>query len=73
MATSSTVVAQIMLKAKQLRKKDTYEKVYLIPDLSPEQRLKQKQLVTKLKRLIVEKPQQKHFISGGKINSVDKN
>ena len=71
-ATSSTVITQILSKAKQLRKKNTFENVCLSPDRSPEQRLKQKQLVTELKRLVVEKPEQKHFISGGKINSADK-
>ncbi|KAL5269477.1 hypothetical protein ACHWQZ_G003086 [Mnemiopsis leidyi] len=71
-ARSSTVVAQILSKAKQLKNVEAYRKVYLSPDRSSQQRLKQKQLVIELKRLSVEKPGQKHFICGGRINSVDK-
>ena len=72
-AASSTVIAQILSKAKKLKKQTIkYENVYLSPDRSPEQRLKQKQLVLDLKQLAVEKPGQKHFISNGKICSVDK-
>lgn len=71
-AASSTVIAQILSKAKKLKKQTKYENVYLSPDRSPEQRLKQKQLVLDLKQLAVEKPGQKHFISNGKICSVDK-
>ena len=71
-ATSSMIVAQILSKAKQLRKKVEYERVYLSPDRSPEQRLKHKQLVIELKQLAAAKPGQKHYISGGSIHSVDK-
>ena len=71
-ATSTTVVAHILSKAKLLRKLQTYDKVYLSPDRTPEQRLKHKQLVIELKQLAVEKPGQKHYISGGSIHSVDK-
>ena len=71
-ATNSTVVAHILSKAKLLRKKSAYDKVYISPDRSPEQRLKQKQLVIELKQLAVSNPGQRHFISGGKIHSKDK-
>ena len=71
-ATSTTVVAHILSKAKLLRKLETYDKVYLSPDRTPEQRLKHKQLVIELKQLALEKPGQKHYISGGSIHSVDK-
>ena len=70
-ATSSTVVAQILSKAKLLRNKRGYGEVYLSPDRTPEQRLKQKQLVVELKQLVIDKPGQKHYISGGRIHSVD--
>ena len=64
------IVAQILSKAKQLKKKEEYERVYLSPDRSPEQRLQQKQLISELKQLVINNPGQKHYISGGKIHSV---
>lgn len=71
-AASSTVVEQILSKAKKLKEQERYKDVYMSPDRSPEQRLKQKQLVAQLKQLAVDKPGQRHFIRNGKIFSEDK-
>ena len=70
--TNSTVVSQILSKARNLRKVSGFESVFVCPDRSPEQRAQQKQLVTDLKRLAREQADKKHFIRNGEIISVDK-
>ena len=69
---NSTVVSQILSKARKLRKVSGFESVFVCPDRSIEQRAKQKLLVTDLKRLVKEQIDKKHFIKNGEIMSVDK-
>ena len=69
---NSTVVSQILSKARKLRKVSGFESVFVCPDRSIEQRAKQKLLVTDLKRLVKEQIDKKHFIRDGEIRRADK-
>jgi len=68
---SSTVVRQILLKARNLRLSDNYESIFLAPDRSIEQRAQQKELVDGLKRKKAEEPDKRHFIKRGQICTSD--
>ena len=69
---NSTVVSQILSKARNLRKVSNLKSVCVFPDRSTEQRAKQKLLVTDLKILAKEQTYMKHFIRNGEILSVEK-
>ena len=69
---SSTFVQLILSKSRMLRTSEKYKSVFLSPDRTAEERLKQKELVTELKEKIAEDSQKRHFIRGGKIITVDK-
>ena len=69
---NSTVVSQILSKARNLRKVSNLKSVFVFPDRSTEQRAKQKLLVTDLKILAKEQTYMKHFIRNGEILSVEK-
>ena len=69
---NSTVVSQILSKARNLRKVSNPKSVFVFPNRSTEQRAKQKLLVTDLKILAKEQTYMKHFIRNGEILSVEK-
>ena len=68
---SSTIVQQIIRKARNLRSTDKYKTVFVAPDRSVEQRALQKQLVTDLKKKKKEEPNKRHYLKGGQICSQD--
>ena len=69
----SAIVHQLITKAKALRENDLYSKVFICPDLSKEQRIERRDLVAEQKRLTAEQPNKRHFIRGGRVESVEKN
>ena len=69
---SSTVVDQILFKARKLKQVEKYKSVYLNPDRSPEQRNKRRDLVKELKRLSAEETDKRYFIKNDEICSVNK-
>ena len=74
---NSTVVQQILMKAKKLSKSTEFSKIYISPDRSPIERAAHRKLVTELKTLKIQEkdkndgPKKKHYIRGGQIISVD--
>ena len=68
----SATVHQLLIKARDLKMHETYSKVFICPDLSQEQRKERRQLVEEQRRLTVEQPNKRHFIRGGRVESVDK-
>ena len=70
--TSSTVVDQILFKARKLKQVEKYKFVYINPDRSPEQRNKRRDLVKELKRLSAADADKRYFIRNDKICSVNK-
>ncbi len=69
---SSTIVGQILSKARHLKQVNGYKTVFLSPDRSPEQRVAQRELVQNLKQLIKEEPDKVHYLKNGKIISAMK-
>ena len=65
-------VYQILANAKKLKGVEKFKTVYVSPDRTEEDRLKQRELVRELKKLASEKPTMKHFIRNGKLFSVEK-
>ena len=70
--TSSTVVRQILVKAKGLRRVERFKKVYICPDRSAEERQARKALVVDLKQRIANEPNRRHYIKGDQIVSEEK-
>ena len=69
---SSGTVHQILVKAKKLRSSTTYRSVYIAPDRSPDERLKQKELIAEVKRKMNEDPSKHYYVKSGRIFSKDK-
>ena len=69
---SSTIVKQILGRARALRHSELFKEVFISPDRSVEQRQQQKQLVLELKKKVDEEPNKRHYIKGGLLYSVDK-
>ena len=69
---SSTIVEQILSKKSRLKSAEKFSMVFLSPDLTVEQRLEHKNLITELKQKIIDEPDKRHFVRGGKIQSVEK-
>ena len=68
---SSTIVQQILAKARNLRQSEDYKHIFLSPDRSVEERALHKQLVLDLKKKKEEEPGKRHYIKGGQLCSVD--
>ena len=68
--TNSTIVQQIMSKARNLRNSDSFKDVFIRPDRSVEQRLQQRELVQQMKVLRESDPDKRHYIKGGHVISV---
>lgn len=66
---SSTIVNQILTKARNLKQSEKHSKVFICPDRSPVQRAEHKQMVAELKEKAKEDTSMRHFIRGGKICS----
>ena len=69
---SAATAKNILAKTKALKKTVRYSSVFITPDRSPEQREAHRQLVQELKKRTTEKPTERHYISGGRVWSVDK-
>ena len=69
---NSAIVNQILLKARNLKATAEYKTVFICPDLTHEERTKQRELVLELKKRAAETPDMRHFIRGGKVLSVEK-
>ena len=69
---NAITVKQILSKTSMLKKSVQFRSVYICPDRSQDEREARKSLVVDLKTAIKEHPGRYHFISGGKIHSVDK-
>ena len=70
--TSANNVNQILMKSGTLKRVTQFEKVYLRPDMSAEERAARKILVVELKQAIDDQPTRYHYIRGGTIHSRDK-
>ena len=70
--TSSTIVQQILTRARHRRSSELFSKVFISPDRSPEERAEQQKLVLELKKRSNDEPDKRHFIKGGKVCSMDK-
>ena len=66
---SSGTVHQILLKAKQLKSSTTYSSVFIAPDRSPEERVKQKELIAEMKRIASEDHSKHYYVKSGRIFS----
>ncbi len=69
---SANNVNQILMKSGTLKRIAQFEKVYLRPDMSAEERAARKILVVELKQAINDQPTRYHYIQGGTIHSRDK-
>lgn len=68
---SSTIVHQILVNARNLRQSEKHKSVFLTPDRSMEQQALRKQLVLDLKKKKEEQPKRRHYIKGTQLYSVD--
>ena len=68
---SSTIVQQILSKARSLRNSEHYKKVFISADRSTEQRAKQRELVQELKRRRTEEPDKRFYIRSEKLCSAE--
>ena len=68
---SSTIVQQILGKARDLRESGDYKEVFLSADRSVEERALHKQLVQELRNKRDSEPGRKHYIRGGQVCSAD--
>ena len=62
----------ILGKAKALKKTTKFRSVFITPDRSPDEREFQRQLVGELKKRTKEVPNLRHYISGGRVRSVER-
>ena len=69
---SSLIVHQILVNAKNLRKSAKYKTVYLSPDRSLEQREARKELIVSMRAKALEEPNKKFYIKDGQILSRDR-
>ena len=70
---SSLIVHQILVNARNLRNSDKFKTVYLSPDRSPEQREARKELVASMRAQALAEPHKKFYIKEGQIHSSDRN
>lgn len=68
---NSALVSRILLKAKDLRLSSNFKEIYICPDRSPEERIRQRKVIADLKERIKKDPGRKYFIKGGKVCTVD--
>ncbi len=66
---SSLIVNQILVKARNLKQSQTHSSIFICPDRSPAQRANHRQLVLELKEKNKENSTTRYFIRGGKICS----
>ena len=69
---SSDAVHQILAKARNLRKSTTHRSVYIGPDRSPEERVKQRELIAEMKRKANEDDSKHYYVRSGEICCRDK-
>ena len=69
---NSLVVGQVLTAAKKLKSVNKFEKVFISPDRSPEQRLAHRELVSAMKEKAAANPNKRYFISSGVIKFSEK-
>jgi len=69
---SNTEVNRILKNSKNLRNKEGFNKIYICPDRSVEERRAYKKLVEELKKTKIAMPDKVHYIRNNKIVSADK-
>ena len=69
---STALISQILRKARNLKTTAEYQAVFISPDLTPEERAKQRELILELKKRYAETPDMRHYIRGGKVLSEGK-
>ena len=67
---NSEIVRQILIKSSKLKNMDKYKSVFLAPDRCPEERIKHRELVVKLKERRTEDNSQRFVIRGGQIVNI---
>ena len=73
-ASLQTVVDHILSKTKKLIKQvEKFKSVYVSPDRSLEQRIRQRELIKDLRSRSIADPDNKYFIKGGTICTISKN
>ena len=65
------VARQVLAKAPKLREAAKFEKVFVSPDRTPEQRVIQRDLVMELKRRRADQKDKTHYIRGGRVETID--
>ena len=70
--TSSEIPVQALRYSPSLKKTSTYSKVFMTPDLTPEERTERRKLVKDMKEKIANAPQRYHYIKNGVICSREK-
>ena len=69
---NSDIAHGLLSKAKQLKVTTAYRKVYIAPDRSPEERIKHRKLVAKMREQARDNPDQYFFIYAGSIGHRDR-
>ena len=62
---SCDIVERLLARSQNLRRGEKFREVYLSADRTPEQRIKHKELVSKLKEKRLQEPQKRHYIKSG--------
>ena len=70
---SSLIVQQILINARNLRNSERFKTVYLSPDRSPEQREARKELIASMKAKALAEPDKKFYIKDGEIHCANRN
>ena len=69
---NASTAQQILSRARNLRKSDRFELVYISPDRNKEQRALHRELLEKLRTIRAAEPNKQHFIRRGQIITIDK-
>ena len=69
---NASTAQQILSRARNLRKSDRYQLVYISPDRNMEQTTQHRQLVDRLRTIRTAEPNKRHFIQRGQIITTDK-
>ena len=68
---SSLIASQILSKSRKLKNSVDHTNVFICPDRSPEQQVKQRELVKELRARQAAEPRKKHFIKNGTVHSIE--
>ena len=62
---NTSIVNQLVSRAKILRQSESHKNVFISRDRSPEERIKLRELVMEMKQRAKDEPNKRHFIKGG--------